>query len=996
MLAVALATGGLTALAVPASATSPVDATNYGVTCTGQTGSMSFSPPLSSAVVTGTETIAVATTLSGCTAKVPTGGTAITISKGTVTGTLTGQLNGQSGYAILTGAGGSVAPTGNLSVAWKTATGSPTLSSGPTVINVLSTGVGFTASGNIVEGNVDLTIPGATKGTVSGSFSANPVYSFDNSLTTDTVGQFLQEPTISSLGLSGGLVVLGVKPTLTVTPSSSTSDPPYGIQPPTPYFAEAKYGTSSFNVSQLVDWSTSNPAVTALDGVSFVCNNQVSGVGDCENVNVGHLGSGTVTATLGAVSASSTRTNVPGPSIVTPTSVPHAVVGQAYDWPITATGGIPPYTVKSGFVPADGLTVQQSPPAIVGTPTAPGTYSIYDVQVADASGASVFGGFTVTVDAAATPLSISTTSLPGGTEGSDYAQVLVPTGGSGNSPTPYAWTVSSGSLPAGLTLNSTGEISGSPTSTGTSTFTVQVTDGSAHTATQDLSIAVGPALSDAPSLLPEATVDASYSQALAAPTGGTGPYSFTLESGTVPDGLTLNPDGTITGNPTPVDVGPNAFSVLVTDSSDPTQFVSLPESLTVDPGTPDTSTTTTAGVSPSTIVVGQTVTFSSTVSGAGGTPTGTVTFTDGDTLLATCTLYQGSTLSNCATSTAPTGTYTVTATYSGDTVFASSSGTTSLTVDPLTPTTTTVTVDPTTVGSLGTVTYSVSVTPQTGPGSPDGYVSIYAGSTLLCDAYVPTDPSCTANNAPIGTDTITADYAPLESYPWAGSSGTTTLTVTPTPPSVTTASVNPTVSTRGTVTYSATVAPATGPGTPTGTVTFTDTLSPTTTICSAPLSGGTGSCSGVDNYGGVETITASYSGDGSFAPSSGTTTLTNYTSSKSDTKCTGLSTLSGTATFSGCTVPGYSGLRTATAPSSVLLVGGTVTLVGGFGTLSLVVSSTSPGQGSCATGKTEHITSGIVASATVSTYLSGFPVKFKVCESGSGQFTLVPGQKLKL
>ena len=224
VVAVTLTAAGLAALAVPAGATGSVDATNYGVTCTGQTGSMGFSPPLSSAVVTGTETITVSTNLTGCTAKVPTGGTAITISKGTVTGTLTAPLNGQSGFSVLTGSAGSIAPTGSLSVAWTTATGSPTLSSGPTVINVLSTGVGFSASGsNLFEGYVDLTIPGATKGTVSGSFSANSVYSFDSSQTEDTVGQLITQSSISSLALNGGLAVLGVKPKLSVSPASSST-----------------------------------------------------------------------------------------------------------------------------------------------------------------------------------------------------------------------------------------------------------------------------------------------------------------------------------------------------------------------------------------------------------------------------------------------------------------------------------------------------------------------------------------------------------------------------------------------------------------------------------------------------------------------------------------------------------------------------------------------------------------------------------------------------
>jgi hypothetical protein len=86
-----------------------------------------------------------------------------------------------------------------------------------------------------------------------------------------------------------------------------------------------------------------------------------------------------------------------------------------------------------------------------------------------------------------TPVSISTTSLPSATVGTTYSQTLTATGGV----TPYSWTVSSGSLPAGLTLSS-GTISGTPTTAGSSTFTVEVSDASspAQTATQSLTITV--------------------------------------------------------------------------------------------------------------------------------------------------------------------------------------------------------------------------------------------------------------------------------------------------------------------------------------------------------------------------------------------------------------------------------------------------------------------------------------------------------------------------
>jgi hypothetical protein len=84
------------------------------------------------------------------------------------------------------------------------------------------------------------------------------------------------------------------------------------------------------------------------------------------------------------------------------------------------------------------------------------------------------------------PLSIITSSLPGGFTTQSYSQALTAAGG-----TPaYTWSLSAGSLPAGLSLSAAGVISGTPTTAGTSSFTVKVIDSSAHTATAVLSISV--------------------------------------------------------------------------------------------------------------------------------------------------------------------------------------------------------------------------------------------------------------------------------------------------------------------------------------------------------------------------------------------------------------------------------------------------------------------------------------------------------------------------
>ena len=100
-------------------------------------------------------------------------------------------------------------------------------------------------------------------------------------------------------------------------------------------------------------------------------------------------------------------------------------------------------------------------------------------------------GVTITWTYTSAPLTVSTSSLPDATDGSAYSQDLSASGGI----TPYSWSVTSGSLPAGLSLASDGTISGTPSSAGTSTFTVQATDSGnpAQTANQQLTLTIGPA-----------------------------------------------------------------------------------------------------------------------------------------------------------------------------------------------------------------------------------------------------------------------------------------------------------------------------------------------------------------------------------------------------------------------------------------------------------------------------------------------------------------------
>ncbi len=181
----------------------------------------------------------------------------------------------------------------------------------------------------------------------------------------------------------------------------------------------------------------------------------------------------------------------PAPALaITTTSLPNGALSTTYSVQLNATGGVPPYgwSLAGGTLPA-GLDLKASG-IISGTPTAVGT-STFSVQVADSqtpTASTVTQTLSITVNPM--PFSITTTLLPQGTVGIAYSTTLQVSGGVA----PYTWSVVSGSLPSWATLNaSTGVISGTPTATGTSSFSVKATDSETPTAaisTQALTLTV--------------------------------------------------------------------------------------------------------------------------------------------------------------------------------------------------------------------------------------------------------------------------------------------------------------------------------------------------------------------------------------------------------------------------------------------------------------------------------------------------------------------------
>jgi hypothetical protein len=163
-------------------------------------------------------------------------------------------------------------------------------------------------------------------------------------------------------------------------------------------------------------------------------------------------------------------------------------------------------------------------------------------------------------------ITVNPATLPNGTVGTAYNQIVSASGGT----PPYAFAVSSGALPTGLTLNSsTGAITGTPTAAGTFTFTITATDATGCSGSRLYTITIAstgcPAITLSPMTLPAATAQIGYSQSVTA-SGGTAPYAYTVSSGALPVGLTLNPTtGLISG--TPLQSGLFNFTIRATDTN---------------------------------------------------------------------------------------------------------------------------------------------------------------------------------------------------------------------------------------------------------------------------------------------------------------------------------------------------------------------------------------------------------------------------------------------
>ncbi|WP_133247562.1 putative Ig domain-containing protein, partial [Arthrobacter sp. H-02-3] len=298
----------------------------------------------------------------------------------------------------------------------------------------------------------------------------------------------------------------------------------------------------------------------------------------------------TVTATNGASPDAVTPpiaihvNPAPAPPVFTASTPPAtATVGTAYTYTFAASGNpAPTFRVSSGALPA-GLSLNATTGVLSGTPTAAGPATFTVTATNGVSPDAVTPSITITVNTAqAAPVFTASTPPATATVGTAYTYTFAASG----NPAP-TFRVSSGALPAGLSLNATtGVLSGTPTAAGPATFTVTATNGvSPDAVTPSITITVNTAQTapvfTASTPPATATVGTAYTYTFAA-SGNPAP-TFRVSSGALPAGLSLNTTtGVLSGTPTAA--GPATFTVTATNGVSP-DAVTPSITITVNPDT---------------------------------------------------------------------------------------------------------------------------------------------------------------------------------------------------------------------------------------------------------------------------------------------------------------------------------------------------------------------------------------------------------------------------
>ncbi|MFQ2251714.1 putative Ig domain-containing protein [Aeromonas hydrophila] len=463
---------------------------------------------------------------------------------------------------------------------------------------------------------------------------------------------------------------------------------------------------------------------------------------------------GAVNVVVTTPSGTATLTNgytytVPAPT-VGPVSATVAANSSANPITLSLSGGAAS-SVAVATAASHG-TATASGTSITYTPTAGYSGSdSFTYTATNASGTS--SPATVTITVSAPTLAITPTTLPDGTQGTAYSQTVTATGGS----TPYTYAITAGSLPAGLSLNtSSGVISGTPSASGTGNFTVTATDANSATGSQAYSLVINglPPVANAVS-----TTVAANSSANPITLNITGGAASSVAVASAASHGTATASGTsITYTPTAGYAGSDSFTYTATNASG----TSSPATVTITVSTP------TLAITPTTLPDGtQGTAYNQTVTAAAGSAPYTYAITAGS-LPAGLSLNTSSGVISGTPSASGTFNLTLTAT---DANSATGSQAYSLVINGLPP-----------------VANAVSATVAANSSANSITLNITGTATSVAIASAANHGTATASGTSI-TYTPAAGYAGSDSFTYTatnanGTSSPATVTITVSAPSI--------------------------------------------------------------------------------------------------------------------------------------------------------------------------------------------------------------------
>lgn len=227
--------------------------------------------------------------------------------------------------------------------------------------------------------------------------------------------------------------------------------------------------------------------------------------------------------------------------------LPDGLAGSPYQQALRATGGPGPFLWSwgtGGVSPVPGLTLAENG-TISGTPTQSGSYNFLIRVAGPASSEATPGTRACTLNIRAVTVTPTIQACPQefGTAGVPYEGAAMISGGAA----PWRW-LALGALPNGITFSDTGKLSGIPGSTGIYPYAIRATDQAGRVVEANCKMTVGAQALSIQSAcpLPATTTGAPYSATLGI-NGGEGPYLWTM-SGSLPPGITLQPNGAIAGS----------------------------------------------------------------------------------------------------------------------------------------------------------------------------------------------------------------------------------------------------------------------------------------------------------------------------------------------------------------------------------------------------------------------------------------------------------------